>query len=101
MLERRNGRAVAQQSRGVQCVFAGVDHEGADAALASDGKRPAELRLVRMKGLEPSRPCGHTDLNRTRLPVLSSLAADLHFRRGHTKTASTLARSVSTSSGRQ
>ena len=27
------------------------------------------IRMVRVKGLEPSRGCPHTDLNRTRLPI--------------------------------
>ena len=30
---------------------------------------PTVLYPVRQEGLEPSRPCGHTDLNRARLPI--------------------------------
>src|SRR5262249_3990447 len=43
---------------------------GMIAAHAEGGRRPPTnmSRLVGEEGFEPSRPCGHTDLNRARLP---------------------------------
>src|SRR5580765_503879 len=40
-----------------------------DATAQADAQRMARRLRVRMRGLEPPRPIGHTDLNRARLPI--------------------------------
>ena len=39
------------------------------AAICAEEAPPGPLRHMRMRGLEPPRPYGHTDLNRARLPI--------------------------------
>ena len=48
----------------------GVVARGGIAAHGAADRRSAskQCRLVGEEGFEPSRPCGHTDLNRARLP---------------------------------
>ena len=58
-------------TRGDSQTTRSADHLGA-AAGASEGFSSRRLRerfLMRMRGLEPPRPFGHTDLNRARLPI--------------------------------
>src|SRR5215471_14529436 len=40
-----------------------------DATAAADAQKMARRLRLRMRGLEPPRPKGHTDLNRARLPI--------------------------------
>src|SRR5690348_15899815 len=55
------------------------------AVLGAAGRRPASKvsRLVGEEGFEPSRPFGHTDLNRARLPFRHQPGQRVRLARSH------------------
>ena len=64
------GREPGQRTETVGRGGPGGRPPGIVAAVGECGRRPPTMtsRLVGEEGFEPSRPCGHTDLNRARLP---------------------------------
>ena len=72
----RSGNAsssrTASAGRNARMSAASARNPAASASRSWSGSGGGELigcRPMRMKGLEPSRPYGHTDLNRARLPI--------------------------------
>ena len=75
--ERRRTKRISNENLPKSAEIAAFWQCSYYSCLASDSKKRTQdflsgsfyFRLVRVTGVEPARPCGHKNLNLTRLPI--------------------------------